>query len=47
MTPLFKKLNFKNHQEILVLKAPESFLLEKKNSSFNNRVAKRKTVFNF
>lgn len=25
MTPLFKKLNFKDQEEILVLNAPESF----------------------
>ncbi|OOV29426.1 hypothetical protein BXU11_05925 [Flavobacterium sp. LM5] len=29
MTPLFKKLNFKNHKAILVLKAPISFVSEK------------------
>ncbi|MBX2901177.1 MAG: hypothetical protein KF775_16095 [Cyclobacteriaceae bacterium] len=28
MTPLFKKLNFKDHQEILVLNAPTSFDIE-------------------
>jgi len=25
MTPLFKKLNFKNHPEILIINAPDSF----------------------
>lgn len=29
MTPLFKKLNFKNHKAILVLNAPTSFVSEK------------------
>lgn len=29
MTPLFKKLNFKNHKAILVLNAPASFVSEK------------------
>lgn len=29
MTPLFKKLNFKNHKAILVLNAPVSFISEK------------------
>lgn len=28
MTPLFKKLNFKNHKEMLVLHAPDSFQQE-------------------
>ena len=28
MTPLFKKLNFKNQKEILILKGPESFNAE-------------------
>ena len=29
MTPLFKKLNFKNHKAILVLNGPASFVSEK------------------
>lgn len=28
MTPLFKKLNYKTHEEILVLNSPESFITE-------------------
>lgn len=30
MNPLFKKLNFKDHKEILILNAPESFQLQQK-----------------
>jgi hypothetical protein len=38
MTPLFKKLNLKDHPEILILNAPESFLPEMDLISATNKV---------
>lgn len=39
MTPLFKKLNFKNQPQVLILNAPESFVPEMESMAEHTKVA--------